>query len=158
MPPSHSASIEIAAPPERVWELVTDVTRMGRISPECVGGEWLAGATGPEVGARFRGYNRRGRARWTTTSEVIEAEPGRVFAFAVGGAARPSCTWRYRLEPVDGGTRVTETFELPRPLPKLQAAIVRFGTGVRDREDDLRHNVERTLEALKSTAETAERA
>ncbi|HAS09465.1 MAG TPA: SRPBCC family protein, partial [Acidimicrobiaceae bacterium] len=50
-----SVSREIAAPPQRVWELISDITRMGEWSPETTGGKWLKGATGPAVGARFRG-------------------------------------------------------------------------------------------------------
>ena len=156
MPPTHSVSVEVAAPPERVWEVVTDVERMGAISPENEGGQWLGGATGPAVGARFKGRNRRGRATWTTVCEVTEAVPGRSFAFAVGGAARPSCTWRYDLEPLPGGrTRVTETFELPRPLNRFQRAVTKASTGVRDREADLVHNVELSLAALKVAVEGA---
>ena len=155
MPPRHSVTIDVDAPPRRVWALVTDVEHMGQLSPECVGGEWLDGATALEVGARFRGHNRRGEVTWSTTCEVVEVEPNRVFAFAVGGAARPSCTWRYELEPRRGGrtTRVTESFELPRPLGAFRRFVTRSSIKVTDREADLVHGMERTLAALKSLAE-----
>ena len=67
----------IAAPAETVRTLVSDVTQMGEWSPEAVGAEWLGGATGPTVGACFKGSNQRGRRRWSTKAEVVEAEPGR---------------------------------------------------------------------------------
>lgn len=148
-------TVDVAAPPRRVWALVTDVEHMGQLSPECAGGAWLDGATGPEVGARFRGDNRRGEVRWSTTCEVVEAEPNRVFAFAVGGAARPSCTWRYELEPLRGGraTRVTESFELPKPFSAFRRFVTRNSIKVRNREADLVQGMERTLAAVKSLAE-----
>jgi hypothetical protein len=49
----------MAASTERVWDLVSDVTRVGEFSPETFEAEWLGGASGPEVGARFRGHVRR---------------------------------------------------------------------------------------------------
>jgi hypothetical protein len=53
------ARVHIDAKPAELYDLVTDVTRMGEWSPECVRCVWLDGATGPAVGARFRGSNRR---------------------------------------------------------------------------------------------------
>ena len=57
--PTVAVEMSIAAPPARVWELVTDLQLMGHWSPEYQGGEWLDGATGPMVGARFKGRNKR---------------------------------------------------------------------------------------------------
>ncbi|MEP6624365.1 MAG: SRPBCC family protein, partial [Acidimicrobiia bacterium] len=74
---------EIAAPPEKVWSLVSDITRMGEWSPEARGGEWVKGASGPAVGARFKGRNARGKRSWSTDCHVVECEPGSRFAFAV---------------------------------------------------------------------------
>jgi uncharacterized protein YndB with AHSA1/START domain len=82
-----SVTVHIAVPPGRVWDLVSDVTRIGEYSPETFEAEWLDGATGPRAGARFRGHVRRngiGPVYWTTCT-VTAAEPGREFAFAVGG-------------------------------------------------------------------------
>jgi hypothetical protein len=72
------ATIQIdAAAAEVVYDVVADVTSMGERSPECYRCAWLDGATGAEVGARFRGYNRRGLLRWTTTCTVTTAERGK---------------------------------------------------------------------------------
>lgn len=150
---SGQASLVIAAPPARLWEMVSDLTRMGEWSPEAAGGVWLGGATGPAVGARFRGRNRRGRAAWSTTCEVIAATPGAEFAFAVGGASRPSTTWRYLFEPSGAGTRVTESFELRRPPGLASRLLTRLTTGVTDRRADLEDGARRTLEALRAAAE-----
>ena len=111
-----SVTVDIAAPVETVWALVSDVTRIGEFSPETFEAEWLDGATGPQVGARFRGHVRRngiGPVYWTTCT-VVAADPGREFGFEVlgpGGAVVN--TWRYRLEPCSDGTNVTESFALP---------------------------------------------
>lgn len=148
-----SAAVVIGAPPERVWDVVTDVTRTGEWSPENVGGEWLDGASGAAAGARFRGTNRRGRTRWSTTCEVLVADRGRQFAFATGSAAKPQTVWRYVLEPEGDGTRVTESFELVKPLGPASRLATRLTTGVRDRRQDLEDNVRASLAALKRVVE-----
>ncbi|MGH9279256.1 MAG: SRPBCC family protein [Acidimicrobiales bacterium] len=150
---SGQADVTIRTEPERLWTMVTNVTRMGEWSPETERAEWLDGASRPAVGARFRGYNRRGRSKWSTTCEVIEAEPGRVFAFAVGKANKPETVWRYRFEAVDGGVRVTESFQLRKPLGFLSRLVTRVTTGVKDRPADLEDGVRTTLAALKRAAE-----
>lgn len=100
-----SVTVHMAAPPERIWELVSDVTRIGRYSPETFEAEWLDGASGPIVGARFRGHvrrNGRGPVYWTTCT-VTASTPGREFAFAVGPPAKAWNVWRYVLEPSGDG-------------------------------------------------------
>ncbi len=114
-----SETVHMAAPADRIWALVSDVTMIGRYSPETFEAEWLDGATGPAVGARFRGHvkrNGRGPTYWTTCT-VTTCEPGREFAFAVGSADKPLNTWRYHLEPAGDGTDVTESFALANTLP-----------------------------------------
>jgi hypothetical protein len=106
-------SIQVAAPPSVVYDLVADVTRMGDWSPECYRCKWLDGATAARVGARFRGYNRLGRFRWATTAVITAAEQGREFAFTVvhDDTGREETVWRYRFEPRAGGTLLTESFD-----------------------------------------------
>jgi uncharacterized protein YndB with AHSA1/START domain len=109
-----SVTVNMAASPERVWELVSDVTQIGRYSPETFEAVWIDGATGPAQGAKFRGHvkrNGRGPTYWTTCM-VTECEPGREFAFGVGNGDTPLNVWRYRLKPVGETTDVTESFEL----------------------------------------------
>lgn len=148
----HEVALEVDATAALVWQLVSDVTRTGEWSPENLGGEWLSG-TPRAVGARFRGRNRRGRATWSTTCEVVESEPGHVFAFAVGPPERPDAVWRYALSPLpDGRTLVRESFELPRPLGAAARLLTRLTTGVRDREADLVDGMRQTLARLADTA------
>lgn len=148
-----SVSREIAAPPEEVWRLVADVTRMGEWSPECTGGTWLKGATGPAVGARFKGTNEAGGKKWATTCEVTECVPGERFGFRVTGGPFKVATWSYTFEPVDGGTRVTESWTDQRH--PVMAKIFGKVTGVTDRASHNRANIERTLESLDRAATAA---
>jgi len=109
-----SVTVHMSASPERVFALVSDVTRIGKYSPETFEAEWIGGASGPAVGARFRGHvkrNGRGPIYWTTC-EVVTCDPGREFAFAVLTRGRPLNTWRYVIASNGDGVDVTESFEL----------------------------------------------
>ena len=144
-------SVHIEAPPERIYEIVTDIANMGRLSPECTGGRWLDGATGPAVGARFKGSNKRGFARWSTTNEVVEAEPGRVFSFETQQSA---ARWTYRLEPEGAGTRVTESRALFKERPKVAVVFTKLLLGGEEGHDEeLRKGMEQTLQRVKELAE-----
>jgi len=115
-----SVTVHFAAPPAEVWDLVSDITRIGEFSPETFEARWVGDATGPRVGARFRGHvrrNGRGPVYWTTCT-VTASEPGREFAFAVSGPGDTIVNaWRYQLDPSEDGTDVTESFKLPGTLP-----------------------------------------
>lgn len=144
----------IDAPPEVVYDLVADVTRMGEWSPECTRGEWLNGATGPAVGARFKGSNRRGLARWSTRPRVVAAERGREFGFiAPDPLGRDFTKWTYRFEVTTSGTEVFESFEMLRDVPLVAQLFERWLMGVTDRETDLEDNMRKTLVRLKEVAD-----
>lgn len=150
------ARLYVSAPPEKVYELVSDITRMGEWSPETIRCRWLDGATEPAVGARFKGTNRRGLMRWSTKPRVVSASPGREFAFVVNLLVfhRDTTKWRYRFEPnPDGGTDVTESFEMLADLPWYISFGERFVIGIKDRKTDLEENMRRTLERVKAVAE-----
>ena len=107
-------TVSMSASPDAVWAVVSDVTRVGEFSPETFEAEWLGGATGPAVGARFRGHVKRngvGPIYWTVC-KVVACEPGRVFAFAVMTGRHPVNTWRYDIAPTAEGCDVTESFQL----------------------------------------------
>src|ERR1700741_138242 len=109
-----SATVHMAAPADKIWDLIADVRNTGRFSPETFEAEWLDGATGPAKGARFRGHVKRngiGPVYWTEAT-VTECEPGRVFEFGVGKPGKALNTWRYELAPAGDGTDVTESFRL----------------------------------------------
>jgi hypothetical protein len=108
---THSGSIVINRSPDEVYALISDVTRMGTWSPICKACWWDEGA-GPQVGAKFTGRNEVAERTWETRSEVVAADPGKEFAWAV---AEPPTRARcgYTMKAVDGGTQLTETWELP---------------------------------------------
>jgi hypothetical protein len=140
-----SVSSVIAADPHTLYGLVADVTKMAELSPEVTKVCWTGATKAPEVGATFKGTNKLGFLSWSTTPTVTVAEPGRAFAFKVNGAAGP--TWTYTFEPVDGGTKVTETVAQDRPSP----ALIRFlqrRAGVSDRAANLRSAITTTLANL----------
>jgi len=152
---SHDeVSIDIAAPPDRVYALVSDITRMGEWSPECVRCSWTKGATGPAVGARFKATNKGGRGpAWFNTPTVTAAEPGRIFEFNRNGPGIGSYTWRYVMEPTATGTRLTESFDAERPLGPVMTWITEKWTGSNDRDADLHRGMTTTLSRLKAAAE-----
>jgi uncharacterized protein YndB with AHSA1/START domain len=150
-----SVSVDIAAPPERVYELVSDITRMGEWSPECIRCASTKGATGPVVGARFKAVNKAGRGpAWFNTPVVTVAEPDREFAFSRSGPGIGSYTWRYVFEPTATGTRVTESFDAERPLGKVMTWLTMKWTGSQDRDADLHSGMTTTLARIKAAAES----
>ena len=125
--PTAQVKTWIDAPPLRVWEVVSDVELMPTMSQELQSVEWLDGATGPSVGARFVGHNKHeALGEWSTTSEVIEYEPERVLAWAVGDAQNPSAIWRFRLESKDGGTELSQWMQMGPGRSGLSYAIDRM--------------------------------
>jgi uncharacterized protein YndB with AHSA1/START domain len=144
-------SVEIDAPPQRVWDLVTDVTQMGRWSPECTGGRWIDGSTGPAVGARFKGTNRHGPMRWTTSCTVKISDPAEHFAWEVD---QSKMRWGYRFEPTgSGGTRVTEYRERIAPIGWPVKLFLGAGILGRDRDRIVVDGMRQTLEKVKAAAE-----
>jgi len=149
-----SVFIDIAAPPERVYHLVSDITRMGEWSPECIRCAWTKGADGPVVGARFKAVNKGGRGpSWFNSPVVTVAQPGREFAFNRSGPGIGSYTWRYVFDPTETGTRVTESFDAERPLGAVMTWVTMKWTGSADRDADLRRGMTTTLARVKVAAE-----
>jgi hypothetical protein len=148
--------VELVVPagPDAVYALVSDVTRIGERSPECHTARWLPGAPAGAVGAVFRGSNRANwAARWSRRCEVVTAEPGRAFAFRTlperfDVTRHDSTTWRYDLEPVDGGTRVVHSYDVTMPPVRPVRAL--FGV-LLPQHRDMRPQMQVNLEALRAT-------
>jgi uncharacterized protein YndB with AHSA1/START domain len=154
---SHDeVSVDVAADPQQVYALVSDITRMGEWSPECIRCTWAKGATGAAVGARFKAKNKgkRGPA-WFNMAEVTVAEPGREFAFNRSGPGIGSYTWRYTFVPTETGTRLTESFDAERPLGRVMTWMTMKWTGSADRDADLHDGMVTTLARIKAAAERA---
>jgi uncharacterized protein YndB with AHSA1/START domain len=149
----------VDAPPERVWPAVVDVEAMPGQSPEVQRVEWLEGGV-PAVGARFRGYSAHDAlGEWSTVSLVVECEEPRVFAWAVEDPENPTATWRFTLEPADGGTRLRQWMRMGPARSGLSLAIDRMPDKeqkivfVRLREFEA--NMTGTVEAIKKRVEGA---
>ena len=143
----------IAATPEELWALVADVTRMGEWSPENNGCDWVAGASGPAVGARFKGRNAHGSKSWSTDCKVTACDAGKRFAFEVKAGGFKVARWSYDFEPADGGCRVVETWEDQRG-----AIATWFGPVVSGTKDRTERNRETMTETLEHLAQSVERA
>jgi uncharacterized protein YndB with AHSA1/START domain len=145
-------SRDIAASPEEVYAAISDVTRMGEWSTECHRCEWHDGVEGPVVGATFDGHNRHGEHEWTTQGKVIEADPGRAFAFECSMMDFHFSTWGYRIEPTATGCRVTEWTDDLRPESAMEFS--QKLSGVDDRGEHNRSTMSGTLERLAAALES----
>jgi hypothetical protein len=153
--PRHSASLVIARPADLLYEMVSDVTRMGEWSPVCRACWWDEGG-GPRVGAWFTGRNEIPGQMWETRCEVVMAKPGREFAFVARGTVR----WGYGFDPVGDGTRVTESWEI---LPEgVTAFEERYGDAavsqMAARQADAEQNIAASLQAMKQGVEGSAQA
>ncbi|MET9350276.1 SRPBCC family protein [Streptomyces termitum] len=155
--PPEEVTVRIAASPETVWDLVSDVTRMGDWSPECRRCAWRGEERG--VGARFTGHNRRGRVRWVTSNTVEEWERGRAFAFRT---TTNGVRWGYRMEPDGaGGTLLTERWDVTGQNTGQRKRTASFAKmmlgGYENHTEELRQGIHTTLERIKAAAELQER-
>lgn len=148
------ATIDIAAPPEVVWSLVSEIERMGEWSPICHQCEWLGDADRADVGARFVGHNKVNGARWSRECTITVADPAHELAFTTYFRGAESTRWRYLLKPTDDGTRLIESYEViavprwikvVRMLPGMPAKSLR----------DQQVGMTTTLQRLKAAAEAS---
>jgi ligand-binding SRPBCC domain-containing protein len=161
--PTAAAEIRIDAPPERVWDMVSDIFLMPQLSSELQAVAWLDGdpaTTCPAVGRRFTGRTAHpAMGDWETVSTVTECDPPRRFAWAVGDPAHPSSTWRFTLKPDGAGTLLGQWYQMGPArsglniaidaMPDKEAKIV--FVRLREHETSMKHN----LEVIKQRAERA---
>jgi uncharacterized protein YndB with AHSA1/START domain len=145
-----TASVEIDAPAERVWDVMGDLTRMPEWSPE-LRRLRLLGSGPVRVGSTLLGLNRRGWVAWPTTSKVVRLEPGR----AVACRTRESgATWTYELEDTPAGTRLTGR----RDLPAFRLGTAVLGPiigGAEGHDRELAEGIRTTLGRIKTTVESS---
>lgn len=146
-----SDSIHISAQPDDLYALLSDVTRTGEWSQQCYLCEWSEpGHHG--VGSTFVGHNRTPSREWSTTSEVVAADPGRHFAWEVIPAR---VRWGYRLEPEGDGTRVTQYTMFGETVETVFSE--RFGEDAENqvsiRREAAEYGIPQTLKEIKNLAE-----
>jgi len=147
------ASIDIAAPRTKVWDLIADFGNMGKWSPELQRIIWLGGTKEPKVGARFMGINRHGLMVWPTISKITKCDEGDQIEWEVSTS---STRWGYRFEDTaDGGTRVTEYREPFKKTAALVKLTQKSGMIGRDRDGILQAGMRTTLERVKAAAEAS---
>jgi hypothetical protein len=157
--PTTEATVLVAAPPARVWPLVSDIFLIAELSRELQEVQWLTGCTGPALGARFRGRNFHPQVgEWTTVSHVVEFDPPRVFAWAVEDPRRPAALWRFELVPRGDGTELRQWARLG-PGPSNLTEVIEL---MPDKEErivagrlrEFRAGMEANLSAIKERAES----
>jgi hypothetical protein len=149
----HAAvTVHMNAVAEDVWNVVADVRNTPKFSPEVFDTEWLDGATGPALGARFRGHVKRneiGPVYWTIC-RVTACDPGREFGFEVLVRDRSVNNWHYAFAPAaGGGTDVTESFRMTEGLLATLFGI--FGGQLRTRRN--KRDMATTLHRIKAVVE-----
>ncbi|MEW6472735.1 MAG: SRPBCC family protein [Actinomycetota bacterium] len=149
-------TIVIAAPPQTVWAMISDLTRMAEWSPHSAGARMGGLGAAPEAGVRFTGRNRNRWHRWNTRCTVVASVPEREIAWTACFFGFSTGYWHYRLEPSDDGcsTTVTESWRDLRTSPLLQfAPLVRAVTGTTDVVAEVDRSIRMTLQELKAAAE-----
>lgn len=95
----------VPASPEEVFALLADPARHCEFDGSGTV-QGVVSAPGPmQLGSKFTITMTRGRSSYKVTSTVVEYEENRLIAWCHLVKNR----WRYELEPVEGGTLVTET-------------------------------------------------
>jgi uncharacterized protein YndB with AHSA1/START domain len=156
--PTAEVEVHVDAPPAAVWAIVSDINAPARFSEEFLGADWVDGADGPAVGARFQGRNQHTAVgEWETTSIVTDLEPERRFAWAVTDPDNPSASWRFELEPDGDGTRLRQWMRMGPGRSGLSPAI----DAMPDKEEKIiarrlrehEQNMRLTVEGIKALAE-----
>lgn len=153
--PIATGQVTINATPAEVYRLVSDPTVMVQFADEVFRCRWVGDATEAAVGVKFRGANRNGWRRWTTTCRITDAEPGRRFAYEVVATPFrvPISRWQYDLRPGDDGCTVTESSWLH--VPKWFVPIAIGITGEPDRPGANNAHIAATLRRLKDHLESS---
>lgn len=148
-----AVTVHMSATPQQVWELVSDVTRIGEFSPETFEAKWTRGSSGPEVGAWFKGHVKRngiGPIYWTLC-RVVACTPGEEFTFEVLTGGKALNTWGYKCVAAGDGTDVTESFALTRTVSmRLYWAVLGWARGRTNR-----NGMRTTLERIRTVVEAA---
>jgi uncharacterized protein YndB with AHSA1/START domain len=154
--PGTWVEIDIAAPVQEVWSLVTDINLPARFSEEFRGASWLD--DGPAPGARFVGRNQHpATGEWEVECFVEACEQPRCFSWANGETTEPGARWRFDLEPADGGTRLRFSMSMGPGPSGISMAIA----AMPDKEPRILHrrvsehhaNMLRTVEGIRDLAE-----
>jgi uncharacterized protein YndB with AHSA1/START domain len=147
----------VHAPPQAVYDVIADISRMPELSPEVVDCRWLGGATGPEVGARFRARNKFTRGPAIGNTPVITAvEPGRKISWSRTEPFGGTVEWTYEFLPHGDGTEVVESYRTLKPVSRFGWWIIGFFSS-KERARLQHEGMVQTLERLKAVVEPSGR-
>ena len=148
--PVLEESVEIAAPPARVWDLVKDPREMTRWSPQ-TWKSFLRGGGQPAEGSRFVNLNRKGPLMWPTRSKIVRFEPEREIAFRI---EENWVVWSFRLEAIPaGGTRLVQRRETPDGISEYSQNLTDTYLGGQEAFTEILHaGMEQTLAAIRAAA------
>jgi hypothetical protein len=152
---SDEVRLVMAAPPEAIYDVIADVTRMREFSPEVVESKWVGGATGPAVGAKFKTKNKFSRGPAIGNTSVVTAvEPGRKISWSRTEPFGGTVEWTYEFLPHADGTEVVESYKALVPVSRFGWVIISFFSS-KDRAKLQRAGMEQTLQRLKAHVEAA---
>ena len=140
----------IAAAPEVIFEYVADAAKHPLIDGSGMVKQVKEGA--PErltLGSKF-GMNMQAGIRYSMISEVVEYEENRRIAWqsrpsGLAGRFTGGRIWRYELEPVDGGTRVRESWDISKDHQRL---LLRRGPVARRTKESMEKTLDRIAELV----------
>ncbi|MDQ1493064.1 MAG: hypothetical protein QOD57_604 [Actinomycetota bacterium] len=156
--PTTQTDVYVAAPPDAVWPLVTEIMTPSKFGTELQEAIWLDADRAPCLGARFTGRNfHPARGEWETTSTVVDFVPERRFAWAVGDPDEPSAVWRLELAPEGSGTRLRYWAQLG-PGPSGTTALIekmpdKEEKVIARRLEEWTANMSATISGIKKTVE-----
>ena len=135
----------IPAPPEAIFDLLADPSRHREIDGSGTVRDAKAGSERLALGSSF-GMSMKMGVPYSMVSTVIEFEENRLIAWQTTGPTAigkhvGGRIWRYELEPVDGGTKVSESWDI-RHESVFTKPMVRMGGG------KTRDNMAATLERI----------
>lgn len=149
--PVLEESVDIAATPDTVWTLVSDVRRMADWSPQVESTRLRNGAEQVADGVEFTNLNTNGSFQWTTHGTVVRLDSGREIAFRI---KENWAIWSLHLEPTPEGTKLTQRRESPDGSPDETVQVIATYLGGQDAfTESMRDGMRQTLRAIKAAAE-----
>jgi uncharacterized protein YndB with AHSA1/START domain len=129
----ESVERTIPAPPEKIFDLLADPARHRDIDGSGSVREAKQGSERLALGSEF-GMSMKMGIPYSMANEVIEFEENRRIAWQTRAPRSWAAKlaggriWRYELEPVDGGTRVRESWDISQEAA-LSKPLVKRGRG-----------------------------
>ncbi|MEV6556372.1 SRPBCC family protein [Nocardia sp. NPDC051756] len=148
MPKNLEATIDIAAPPDKVWAVVSNLKRMPEFSPQCVR---MVPLGTPKAGTWVLNLNTDGKKYWPTTARIVRFEPNQAFAFKIN---ENRSIWSYTLEATETGTRLVERRDVPNGTSWFSRKSIDAALGGEAPfEEALIRGMHETLDKIKTVVE-----